>query len=188
MNAEDVANLFIKKAKEVNVKVVPVESRKAALSLALTIAKNAALIDPSRNKILAAPSLNDADYVFLKDEAYGLNVEIATANLRQRLYGIEVGLSFSTLGIADTATLAVECLGEDERLCGMISETHVVAINKSALVKTLNEAEPFLSKALAKDRNFVALISGPSRTADIERVLTLGVHGPLELYVALIDG
>ena len=37
-------------------------------------------------------------------------------------------------------------------------------------------------------RNYVAYISGPSRTADIERVLTIGVHGPKELFILLVPG
>ncbi len=37
-------------------------------------------------------------------------------------------------------------------------------------------------------RNYVAYITGPSRTADIERVLTIGVHGPKELYILMVPG
>lgn len=44
--------------------------------------------------------------------------------------------------------------------------------------------QKFFGKA---EPEFLAFISGPSRTADIERVLTLGVHGPLYLHAVLIN-
>jgi len=45
-----------------------------------------------------------------------------------------------------------------------------------------------LTKLGPRDTRYLALITGPSRTADIERVLTIGVHGPGRLVVLLVDG
>ena len=75
--------------------------------------------------------------------------------------------------------------GEDARLASMLSEVHVIAVPASKVVSGSYDAEDYLREALSGNM-YTTFISGCSRTSDIERVLTLGVHGPLELHVALI--
>ena len=58
---------------------------------------------------------------------------------------------------------------------------------KSGLVRRLYDAEAYLEGLMEDGPMFTSFVSGPSRTADIERVLALGVHGPLELHVALME-
>jgi L-lactate dehydrogenase complex protein LldG len=61
-------------------------------------------------------------------------------------------------------------------------------IPTSALLPTLDEAAPILKAlALAPGRNMVTLVTGPSRTADIERVLTVGVQGPGRVMILFAD-
>jgi L-lactate dehydrogenase complex protein LldG len=77
---------------------------------------------------------------------------------------------------------------EDVRLSSMISEICVIALPKSKIVNDLYDSEDFMNKVMNKGpAMFTSFISGASRTADIERVLTIGVHGPLELHVALTE-
>ena len=108
--------------------------------------------------------------------------------MRNHLAGIDVGFSTADMAIAETATCVLECQGEDARLAGMVCEIHVIALPKSRIVNTSYEAEEYLHKLMSDGPMYTAFISGPSRTADIERVLTIGVHGPLELHVALMEG
>ena len=79
-------------------------------------------------------------------------------------------------------------MAQDLRLATMLSEICVLALKKSAIAGDPRDLTQELSELLAKDPMYVAFISGPSKTSDIERVLTLGVHGPLELHIALVEG
>ena len=98
----------------------------------------------------------------------------------------EKGLVF--VGLADTGTCVVESTNEDIRLATMLPETSVLLIRRSTILPGNENGAEVLQKFFGKaEPEFLAFISGPSRTADIERVLTLGVHGPLYLHAVLIN-
>ena len=101
--------------------------------------------------------------------------------------GFEVAFTVADMAVAETASVIAQNEDEDYRLATMICETHVVAVPMAKIARTLAEASDFLEEALAKEANYASIISGASRTADIERVLTLGVHGPLRLHAALME-
>jgi L-lactate dehydrogenase complex protein LldG len=61
----------------------------------------------------------------------------------------------------------------------------VAVLPLSKLVGTAYDQEDELDALLSDPPDYTAFITGASRTADIERVLTLGVHGPLELHILL---
>jgi L-lactate dehydrogenase complex protein LldG len=193
--------LFKAKAKPVTITVAEVKDLAAAMDYAIEVTEKsprAKLMpvsqdgapppdDPSRKRILAAPSIGEADYQALAAKGEAKGFEMVRSDLRRLVAGFETTFTVAELGVAETASLIAQNEGEDYRLSTMICETHVVAISKSKIVKTLYEAVPFLAQALGRDRNYTSFISGPSRTADIERVLALGVHGPLYMHVALME-
>ncbi|MDR0621533.1 MAG: LUD domain-containing protein [Deltaproteobacteria bacterium] len=197
-NLEAVA-LFKKKAAEVSTLVIEVPDLSAALDQAARIAAQA---DPAERlptgspqtareiagspKRLAAPDLSEADYAYLAGRCQELGVEILKGPMRERLSGLEAAFSLASLGLADTATCVMENETEDCRLASMVCETHVLGLYAKDVVQDGQAGLAFLEAALDRERNFVSFISGASRTSDIERVLTLGVHGPLRLVVALI--
>jgi L-lactate dehydrogenase complex protein LldG len=90
-------------------------------------------------------------------------------------------------GIAETGTLVISCPSEEMRLATMICEYHVCVVHRSAIIADAFTAEQLLLKHMCKTPNYMAFITGASRTADIERVLALGVHGPLELHILLLE-
>lgn len=91
-------------------------------------------------------------------------------------------------GLADTGTCVVPSTDEDVRLATMLPETGVILLRCSQILPCLEDSGALLRELFSGDGStFVAFISGPSRTADIERVLTLGVHGPLALHAVLIN-
>ena len=100
----------------------------------------------------------------------------------QDIFGFEVGISNAQAGIAETGTLVLDSAHERHRLVSLVPPVHIAIVNASAIVETLAEALALLRK----DREIspaVTFITGPSRTADIELTLAIGVHGPQQLYV-----
>lgn len=100
----------------------------------------------------------------------------------QEIFGFDVGISNAQAGIAETGTLVLDSARERHRLVSLVPPVHIAIIKASAIVETLGEALALLRK----DKEIspaITFITGPSRTADIELTLAIGVHGPQKLYV-----
>lgn len=136
---------------------------------------------------LAAPDLTSEDFKHLEVICRNRGIDLVTDTLRNYGDGIHTGLTWADYGIADTGTLVISSDSEEKRLATMISETHVALLPMSRIRTTaldmVEELEAFISGA----SSYTAFITGPSRTADIERVLAIGVHGPLALHIILLN-
>jgi L-lactate dehydrogenase complex protein LldF len=96
---------------------------------------------------------------------------------------IKAGITGALAGIAETGTLVIQS-GEGQPLtASLLPGIHIAVLRASDILASMEEA---LSLPEVADSPAVVLVSGPSRTADIEMTLTIGVHGPGELYVFLI--
>jgi L-lactate dehydrogenase complex protein LldF len=96
--------------------------------------------------------------------------------------GIRVGVTKAICGLADTGSV-LEADGEGSPLhASLLPEIHIAVLNKSDILPSLPDA-----MSLIKDTHAAAFITGPSRTADIEMTLTIGVHGPKEIIVFLVE-
>ncbi len=99
-----------------------------------------------------------------------------------------VGVTSACFAIADTGSLVLESTAEDVRLASTLPTHHFVLLDRSKVVADgLAAIEPLRRMHQQSPRNYIAYITGPSRTADIERVLTIGVHGPKQLTILLLD-
>lgn len=141
---------------------------------------------PVRLKTLAAPGLPEGDFAELSRLGEAKGLRVIEDGLRNHLAGLEVGFSLAHRAIAETATVVLACREEEVRLASMISETHILALPKTKIVRAVRDIEGYL-REITGEVMYTAFISGCSRTSDIERVLTLGVHGPLELHVVLLE-
>jgi L-lactate dehydrogenase complex protein LldG len=98
-----------------------------------------------------------------------------------------VGVTAAAYGIAETGTLVL-CGGpEGGRIESLLPPAHIALLPVGRVVADL----PEVLEALERDHEFerssaVTLITGPSRTADIELTLTIGVHGPKQLFIILV--
>lgn len=103
---------------------------------------------------------------------------------------IRVGVTGVEAALADTGTLVVMAGPGKPRLAYMSVRTHIALIRAEQLVPSLAAwlaARPGLAAEL-RARSTLTLITGPSRTADIEMTLTVGVHGPAEVIAVLVSG
>lgn len=101
----------------------------------------------------------------------------------------EIGVSPADLAVAETGTLIITTSDESDRLVTALPKIHVAVLPRSRLVFALQDAEQHVSQTLKEKRGGVAvsLVSATSRTSDIGDMVILGVHGPKELHVLLLD-
>jgi L-lactate dehydrogenase complex protein LldG len=100
-----------------------------------------------------------------------------------------IGISAAQAAIAATGSLLLELGDPAERSATALPPVHVVLLRASTIVPDLSALGGALQQHLASPGpSYLSLITGPSRTADIERVLTIGVHGPKELHILILEG
>ncbi len=104
---------------------------------------------------------------------------------RERAAASRVGVTEFEWGIADTGTLAQDATDPRLRLASSLPETHVALLRTRDI---LPDMAAFLAAVDPRRMKYLACVTGPSRTADIERVLTIGVHGPRKLVIVAVDG
>ena len=104
--------------------------------------------------------------------------------MRQFAAAADVGLSVATAALAETGTVVVATNSYTSRLTGLLPPIHVVLAPATHL-----STDIFTWTALRPDilPSSVTLISGPSKTADIEQTMAVGVHGPGRFVVILYD-
>lgn len=108
--------------------------------------------------------------------------------------GDEVSVTGAFAGIAETGTLMLESGPHSPTTLNFLPDTHVVVIEASAIDGTYEEAWSRLRASAGEGAGAafmpraINLITGPSRTADIEQTLLLGAHGPRRQLIVIIDG
>ncbi len=97
----------------------------------------------------------------------------------------DVGLTGALAGLADTGTIVMASGSGRPRLSWLLPPVHVALLPLDRLYASLDD---FLSRAggAVRESANVSLVTGPSRSGDIEMVLTRGVHGPGALHVVLV--
>jgi L-lactate utilization protein LutC len=96
--------------------------------------------------------------------------------------GMRVGVTRAICGLADTGSI-LEADGAGGKIhASLLTEIHIAVLHKSDILPSLVDALP-----LTRQTRSAVFITGPSRTGDIEMSLTIGVHGPGEVHVFLVD-
>jgi L-lactate utilization protein LutC len=99
-----------------------------------------------------------------------------------------LGISIAKLAVAETGSVLLNEESLAARSVGMLSLAHVVICRTADLVPSLDEAAIALKEiATRPGGGYATLATGPSRTADIELSLTIGVQGPARVFVLFVD-
>ncbi|MDH3288726.1 MAG: lactate utilization protein C [Betaproteobacteria bacterium] len=97
-----------------------------------------------------------------------------------------VGITGAFCAIAETGTLITLSGSKTPSAVSLLPETHVAIVEKSRIVRGMEEAWELMRAERGELPRAVNFISGPSRTADIEQTVTLGAHGPYRVHIILV--
>ena len=99
-----------------------------------------------------------------------------------------VSLQHAFAGIAETGTLMLPSAPERPTTLNLLADTEIVLLRTSRVVGAYEEAWDRLRGEIGSMPRNIMLVTGPSRSADIEQTLELGAHGPRRLHVVLVEG
>ena len=98
----------------------------------------------------------------------------------------EVSVTAAFAGIAETGTLLLHSGPSSPTTLNFLPENHIVVLRTSQIVGPYEDAWDLLRRA-GKMPRAVNMITGPSRTGDIEQTIMLGAHGPRRLHIVIVD-
>jgi len=116
----------------------------------------------------------------LSEEVPGLRFGVT----RELAAEARVGISQVDWAVAQTGSLLVDATAVDQRLASALPLIHIALAGTARILPDLASA---LARFDPRQCGYLSAITGPSRTADIERVLTIGVHGPKRLVIVFTD-
>jgi L-lactate dehydrogenase complex protein LldG len=111
----------------------------------------------------------------------GLSVEARPTTGDDRL-----GITGTFCAIAETGTLVVLTGADTPTATTLLPETHVAVVRADRIVSGMEEAFDLVRRERGRLPRAVNLISGPSRTGDIEQTIVLGAHGPFRVHILVL--
>jgi len=118
-------------------------------------------------------------------------LKFASLNSKEEMAEADIGITEADFGIADTGTLVLIANEKQPRSVSLIPPIHVAILQSDVILEKMEDVFAILKNSLdetgsiAKLTSCITFITGPSRTGDIELNITLGVHGPKELFVLI---
>jgi len=105
---------------------------------------------------------------------------------KERLFAVEAAVTAAAGAVADTGALILRPTAEEPRLMSLVPPIHIAVLRAEDIFASLADAMRAGNWPADMPANML-LISGPSKTADIELILAFGVHGPKELIVLVLE-
>jgi L-lactate dehydrogenase complex protein LldG len=192
--AEEVQNLtrelhrnlkaqFIEELTNVNTNVAELENEENI---------NKALLNLIKKKELKSFSIWESEFlkeINLKEDLKNAGLKLITAKNKNKIANSDIGITEVDYAIADTGTLVLLTNKNQPRSVSLLPPIHLAIVRQENLVRNIKDLFIILKSKLQNVEDITScmtFITGPSRTADIELNLTLGVHGPKELIVVIV--
>jgi L-lactate dehydrogenase complex protein LldG len=146
----------------------------------------------TRNPLLARLGLVEKLRAWGASPAVWPEAETADSSpYRQACFAAPVGISGADWALAETGSLVLTSSSEGSQLASLAPPTHVALYLRTQLLASLDDVLERLplpgSAEGASAGRSVVLVTGVSRTADIEQILIKGVHGPRALHAVLVE-
>jgi L-lactate dehydrogenase complex protein LldG len=106
--------------------------------------------------------------------------------LRQACATADIGITSVDYALAETGTFVMLSSPKEARMISLLPPAHIAIIPRTRMLANLDELLGVLPLP-AEQTSSMVLITGPSRTADIEQILVRGVHGPGEVYAMIVE-
>jgi L-lactate dehydrogenase complex protein LldG len=182
MESSAIIECFEMHAQAVGAQVQRVADKKSAIELIVSLLQGEGVDNkPQCYAVWAhSPLLGPMEEKRLEGEVPGLTFAVT----RELAAQAKVGISQMDWALADTGSLVDSDDAVDRRLVSTLPPLHIALVATGALLPDLASA---ISRMDPRKSAYLSFLTGPSRTADIERVLTIGVHGPERLIIVLVD-
>ena len=129
-------------------------------------------------ELLAAKGIERLDYALLH--------ALDSAEQRERMLAAGIGISSATVAVAETGTLALASGQGSERVASLLPPVHVAVVAADQIVPDLFDLFALMQRSAPELSSNWALVTGPSKTGDLELKLTTGVHGPGTWHVIAV--
>ena len=173
---------FKLRAEAVSAEVHRFPQKSEALDFIVQYLQSAGVMDSPQFYAVWAdcPFLSGVDRQRICEQVPGLTFDVT----REQAAASKVGISQLDWAIANTGSLVQDAAPVDRRLVSTLPNIHIGIVQTSRIVPDLPAV---FTRIHPEQTNYISFITGPSRTADIERVLTIGVHGPEKLIIVFVD-
>jgi L-lactate utilization protein LutC len=129
-----------------------------------------------------APFLRECGITDLPNVTGGVT---SREELRELCATADFGITSADYALADTGTLVMLASPREARLISLLPPVHIAVIPRDRILTGIDELFTVLPSPSEQTSSMV-LITGPSRTADIEQILVRGVHGPGEIHAVVV--
>ena len=172
---------FLLRAQAASAEVFRLKSPDEAKAVLLKLVKDLGI-----KKVVAVEcSLSKAAGLLDSLQEVGVEAYTDPADIRFHAETAELGISGVEFGVAETGSVCQDAFSVESRLISTLPPIHAVFMQSENIVPGIEDALGVIAQAF--DQGYVSFVTGPSRTADIERVLTIGVHGPSRFIILAVD-
>ncbi len=171
---------FIKRAGDMESTVARIADRSDIPGAVATYLDALELVPPRTGAALHRgvcwPAFADLDWA-----AAGLSIEV-----RPTVGDDLLGITGVFCAIAETGTLVIATGADAPTATTLLPETHVAIVPANRIVDTMEDAFALIREERGRVPRAINLISGPSRTGDIEQTIVLGAHGPFRVHILVV--